>query len=306
MTLLHVYFQLRNQQAFKRLLDGGTGRGQASSGLSSSGGKSSSKSSPLTAACEVNARDALGRTVLHLAAAARDGAASEYVRLLLAHPNINVNLSDTESHWTALHRAVYHGNLTIARLLLQRVDIDTSLKDIEGYTAFDLYNSTLEGTKPTSDDTSNADLFTWGANRNAALGVGNGDDRAHPELVSIRPTDASGTSEKDSLEARFAPIHVREIGMSRLHTGAHIRRRMRVASHAVLAVVTSEGRNNMRVCGFGSGGRYVPQSMFCCRSIHAVSPAWVPASTRSTTSFRYLSSRRRLSLLLSGRTIHLC
>jgi inhibitor of Bruton tyrosine kinase len=50
-------------------------------------------------------------------------------------------------------------------LLLQRPDIDTSLKDYEGYTAFDLYNSTVEGTKPTTSPDGLYDLFTWGANR---------------------------------------------------------------------------------------------------------------------------------------------
>lgn len=48
-------------------------------------------------------------------------------------------------------------------LLLQRSDTDTYLKDFEGYTAFDLYNSTVEGTKPNLKDA--LDLFTWGANR---------------------------------------------------------------------------------------------------------------------------------------------
>lgn len=48
-------------------------------------------------------------------------------------------------------------------LLLQRPDIDTTLKDNEGYTAFDLYNSTIEGTKPHPND-QDAELFMWGAN----------------------------------------------------------------------------------------------------------------------------------------------
>lgn len=49
-------------------------------------------------------------------------------------------------------------------LLLQRSDTDTSLQDLEGYTAFDLYNSTLNGTKPCGD-APHAELYTWGANR---------------------------------------------------------------------------------------------------------------------------------------------
>lgn len=50
-------------------------------------------------------------------------------------------------------------------LLLQRLDTDTSLKDIEGYTAFDLYNSTLNGTKPCDGFEVDAELYTWGVNR---------------------------------------------------------------------------------------------------------------------------------------------
>ena len=225
MTALHAHFHLRNQQAFQRLLDGGGGSRPQASGLSSSGGKSWNRPSPLSGnsaapPLDVNARDWLGRTALHLAAAAQDVAATEYVRMLLAHPDIQINLTDAESHWTALHRALYHGNLSTAILLLQRPDIDVSLRDLEGYTAFDLYNSTLEGTKPASDDTSSADLLTWGANRNAALGLGNGDDRVYPEQVVIRPPEGSAMSEKENVDARFAPIHVRQIAMSKLHTGA--------------------------------------------------------------------------------------
>lgn len=50
-------------------------------------------------------------------------------------------------------------------LLLKRTDVDTSLKDFEGYTAFDLYNSTLRTTKPSHLGDVSAELFTWGANR---------------------------------------------------------------------------------------------------------------------------------------------
>ncbi|OCH89259.1 hypothetical protein OBBRIDRAFT_842555 [Obba rivulosa] len=242
MSALHAYFLLRNQQAFQRLLDGGS-RSQPAQ-PSSSGGRSWGRPSPLTAApqCDVNARDSLGRTVLHLAAAAPDASAPEYVRLLLAHPDINVNLKDAENHWTALHRALYHGNLVAASLLLQRADIDTGLKDYEGYTAFDLYNSTLEGTKPSAAGAAPMDLFTWGANRNAALGLGDADDRAYPEQVVIQPADGLPISKKESIDVRFSPIRVREVAMSKLHT----------------AVVTAESRSNLRVCGFGSGGRLGP------------------------------------------------
>jgi inhibitor of Bruton tyrosine kinase len=89
MTSLHAYFYNRDQAAFQR-------------GLAAA---------PPT---DVNVRDWLGRTVLHLACAASDPAATEYVRMLLSLPGIDVNLQDVESHWTALHRALYNGNLAAA------------------------------------------------------------------------------------------------------------------------------------------------------------------------------------------------
>lgn len=89
MTSLHVYFHNRNQAAFQRQL-------------------------ALDLPTDVNARDWLGRTVLHLACSAADPASTEYARMLLAHPGTNVNTQDMESHWTPLHRALYNGNLSAA------------------------------------------------------------------------------------------------------------------------------------------------------------------------------------------------
>jgi ankyrin repeat protein len=156
MTSLHAYFHNRDQAAFQRQIS-------------------------LT---DVNARDWLGRTVLHLACAASARASIEYVRILLAHPAIDVNLQDVESHWTALHRALYNGNISAAYvafrrfgyntrfntfpsiLLLQRDEIDSSLKDFEGYRAFDLYNTTVKDTMPSKRDSpSGLELYTWGSNR---------------------------------------------------------------------------------------------------------------------------------------------
>jgi len=53
-------------------------------------------------------------------------------------------------------------------MLLQRSDLNSSVKDNEGYTAFDLYNSTLHYTKPGFNDT-DGELYTWGANRFVCL-----------------------------------------------------------------------------------------------------------------------------------------
>ena len=190
MTLLHDLFNTRNIQAFQRLLEASTDRrvfsGAPSS--SSSGPKSWTRTSGVIVV-DVNARDSLGRTVLHLASSSLESI--EYVRALLKHPNIDLNIMDLESHWTALHRALYFANIPAAcvhnalyfsnsflkknyipsrLLLLQRSDLDTSLKDLEGYTAFDLYNSTVNDTKPSAKDLK-AELFTWGTNRYVSINL---------------------------------------------------------------------------------------------------------------------------------------
>jgi len=96
MTSLHAYFHNRDQAAFQLHLS-------------------------TALITDVNTRDRLGRTVLHLACAASVRPATEYVRLLLAHPGIDVNLQDLESHWTALHRALYDGNIAAAFAVYHRI-----------------------------------------------------------------------------------------------------------------------------------------------------------------------------------------
>ncbi|KAJ7074108.1 hypothetical protein C8F01DRAFT_1075722 [Mycena amicta] len=207
---LHYALHTRNIQSFRGLLDGDRATRQEHA---STGGSPRSKSfkgpSILKSAmaCDVNAFDWLGRTPLHLACAALDGL--EYVRALLKHPFVNVNLPDKESHWTALHRALYHGNLAAALLLLERSDIDPSLKDLEGHNPFDLYNSTINGTSPTPSFY--AELHTWGVNRNAALGLSDSGDRANPDLVLIPKEGPEPASTK-----RFRPLRARQIQMAKL------------------------------------------------------------------------------------------
>lgn len=83
--------------------------------------------------------------MLHLAAASLTPLAYTFFSLLLKNPHISVNLQDQESGYTALHRAMFAGNIRAARDLLLRHDIDPSIKDAEGMTAFDVYNGTVDG-----------------------------------------------------------------------------------------------------------------------------------------------------------------
>jgi inhibitor of Bruton tyrosine kinase len=99
---LHVYYILRDQQAFQKLLE------VSKQSLSRTPHRKPHSTASLV---DVNARDEFGRTVLHLSCSDPSPTSLEYVKLLLTHPCINLNLQDEESHWTALHRAGYVGNI---------------------------------------------------------------------------------------------------------------------------------------------------------------------------------------------------
>jgi hypothetical protein len=281
---LHNAFLLGSKKEFRRLLalpasGGGAGGGQASSngygsgaGGPSSGPRSWSNNSSLAhygqqrqqghqalERLDVNARDGLGRTILHLLASSADPAALDFMRLVLEsqpRSGLAVNAQDTESGWTALHRALYVGNLPAARLLLADDNVDPRVKDWEDMTCWDLFNGTVEGTNPPEDVTEGDALFTWGTNRNFTLGTDG--DRALPERVHLKRVDRRQPSQAsvrrgaaaapnaddsddsdddddagdgrldragvDDIQERgdlrlFEPLGVRDIVMSKLHTG---------------------------------------------------------------------------------------
>ncbi|KAI2468672.1 hypothetical protein F4781DRAFT_443312 [Annulohypoxylon bovei var. microspora] len=108
---------------------------------------------------EINSRDHSGLTILLRAASSTSSNAASFVEALLDHPAIDIYAQDYESGWNALHRALYNGNISIARLLLEkeRKDLTSSLgsanvtrvgqliktKDHEGNSPFDVYNATI-------------------------------------------------------------------------------------------------------------------------------------------------------------------
>ncbi|KAI8963225.1 hypothetical protein F5Y11DRAFT_320229 [Daldinia sp. FL1419] len=108
---------------------------------------------------EINSRDYSGLTVLLRAASSTSSNAVVFVEALLNHPAIDIYVQDYESGWNALHRALYNGNISIARLLLdkERNDLTSSLggatatrvgqliktKDHEGNSPFDVYNASI-------------------------------------------------------------------------------------------------------------------------------------------------------------------
>ncbi|CAN8098419.1 unnamed protein product [Discula destructiva] len=175
---------------------------------------------------EVNSRDHAGLTILLRATSSTSEHALTFVQVLLEHPAIDLHVQDPESGWNALHRALYTGNISIARLLLEKERRDLMgqigapvakagrlirTKDHEGLSPFDLYNSTIgvrdlqpQVRECDSDDESSAEevgasrgpasvdilagseLFAFGSNKNLTLGLGDEDDRQFPERVYLQ------------------------------------------------------------------------------------------------------------------------
>ncbi|KKK13600.1 hypothetical protein AOCH_006595, partial [Aspergillus ochraceoroseus] len=109
---------------------------------------------------ELNARDHLGRTLLHHVASSQSPTAAGFALALLEVPYLDIYAQDWESGWTALHRALYAGNATIALALMTKDVRDATdlskpgasnhpsgslikIKDREGYSPFDVYAATI-------------------------------------------------------------------------------------------------------------------------------------------------------------------
>lgn len=108
---------------------------------------------------DINARDHYGRTLLHHIASSSKPSATKFARILFEIPFLDIYVQDWESGWTALHRALYAGNATIALALMERDQRDATdfskvektgqigslikIKDREGYSPFDVYGATI-------------------------------------------------------------------------------------------------------------------------------------------------------------------
>ncbi|KAJ9656049.1 hypothetical protein H2198_005209 [Neophaeococcomyces mojaviensis] len=141
---------------------------------------------------DVNARDGLGRTLLHHAVSSHSPQALEFVRTLIEIPLIDLYVQDTESGWTALHRALYFGNIAAAQALMVKdiqnaTDYTTNvshtnagglvkIKDHEGNSPFEVFSLT---TAPRLLQQSN--VATLDAAETASLQSADMDDAARGE-----------------------------------------------------------------------------------------------------------------------------
>lgn len=153
---------------------------------------------------DLNWKDADGITLLHHIASSNDAEiASNFGIALLEAPPLDLYIQDAESGWTALHRALYMGNINLARALINRDVQDRvtpgsassthvisgliKVKDREGNSPFDVYGlsianriirqaSTVPLLSASSEDDENE----------AAHGV-SGDDGEAPDGKEISP-----------------------------------------------------------------------------------------------------------------------
>lgn len=270
---------------------------------------------------DINWKDSNGVTLLHHIASSNSENASHFALALLQLPLLDLYIQDEESGWTTLHRALYFGNITIARALMDRDIQDATehsnvgalhsvgglikIKDREGNSPFDVYgasitsrnirqeagiplltgvydeedNDVAQGVTGDIDEDDGPrrivapkvmidgdDTYAFGSNKNFTLGFGDEDDRQFPERICLKRPDhllrhfleeyeARNTQRKGSqlsegprlsfdknrlpAAVQYRQIVIQDVQLSKMHS----------------AVLTTDPKANLYMCGFGSGGR---------------------------------------------------
>lgn len=119
-----------------------------------------------------------GRTSLHMATVCGK---LDVVEWLLKEKKVDINAVDRESKWTALHKAIFYGQIAIARLLIQNSALLSPL-DNEGLQALELFLRDRPNSLVYSHEDSN-EVFLWGENANSTLGHSSEQRRLIPTPV---------------------------------------------------------------------------------------------------------------------------
>lgn len=287
-------YYLENDAAnFRRLLVGSTSRsGVSSTGAAVTSPPQASSSKQLSASAKQNLwnvtitrqalreLDSMGRNVLHLACSDPDGL--PFVKALLSNPLTDPSIPDVESGWTAMHRALYHGNISAVRAILSYNLSNwgsVKIKDHAGDSPFEVFESSIhgferllaEGRVVEENLDSNGEegherrkineayqeggdeVFTFGSNKNLTLGFPDEDDRTYPERIPLqRPHHLL-------LEQVKLKYSVSEGAAKDLLDATTLFNPLRIVdvqlSKLHTAILTSDSHSNLFICGFGHGGR---------------------------------------------------
>ncbi|KAL4458643.1 hypothetical protein ABPG75_013508 [Micractinium tetrahymenae] len=125
-------------------------------------------------AAEVNKLGASGVNALGLAVWRNHAGLVEALLEAGADPDV----PDTESGWSAMHRALHWGQLRCAAALL-RANASLAAPDWRGRTPLDLLSAELKEYLEPGD----GDVFSWGNGSNYTLGTGSTDNQEHPARI---------------------------------------------------------------------------------------------------------------------------
>ncbi|KAK3098977.1 hypothetical protein FSP39_024899 [Pinctada imbricata] len=157
--------------------------------------------------------DEFGRTALHIASACGK---YDIVEWLILDKNNDLSAKDKESGWTALHRAVFYGQLETARFLIQ-CNSDIYVQDNEGLTPLDLFM--LERPHHVSfSDTDQNEVFSWGDNTNFTLGHSTELGKSFPEAVEAFRKSSISVRNVPNLVSALSTQDCTAIAASRDHS----------------------------------------------------------------------------------------
>ena len=197
--------------------------------------------------------DSSGRTALHLAASVGKPLVLEW---LLRFKGAHINAKDAESGYSALHRAIFQGQIHVAKLLISNFNANIAIQDNEGLTPLDhvskdrgylrksagaqkwafkkpefgsMYDSMksfvqepISQVVSSISSASDCDVYVWGTNDNFVLGLGHEAERSAPDIIEF---------------FRKEKVKCRDVHLSKFHS----------------AFLTSDG--GVYTCGHGRGGR---------------------------------------------------
>ncbi|KAI4112455.1 MAG: hypothetical protein LQ345_006399 [Seirophora villosa] len=163
-----------------------------------------SAASLLLTRADVNIKDSTGCTLLHHIASSSSEEAHQFAVALLAIPLLDLYVQDAESGWTALHRALYFSNITIAQYLIERDFQDAirhssaggahgatgliKIKDREGNSPFDVYGASITS-RQLGHDGSSPSLpgFSDDDDSSSASGVGGDSSDEGTRAKALQP-----------------------------------------------------------------------------------------------------------------------